>query len=431
MAKSHELRKKAEALYRNIKALYEKEETTAEDDAKFDQWNTEYEDLMAKAEKFEAFEKKQIEEERAEEVHDTLKPKGEMTAEKKREVLNVALKEFYLKGKITEEARSLFGKAKPEADDKDFIAREYERLGVRAAQQSTTDGSGGYTIPLGFQAELEKAMLAFGGMLEVSRIWRTASGNTVEWPTVNDTMNRAYLLSEAANAETDAVKITDAQQQFEAYKITSGMLRLSSEIVEDSAFDMVSVVGDFLTERMQRGINYYTTLADGSSKPKGVTQGAVYAGSTADDTVLASADFLNLEHAVDPAYRIGARWMFHDTVLKEIKRISVADTTVYPLWLPNFRDGEPATILGYSYTINQDMAIFRPSDATNNDNAKIALFGSFNKYIIRLIGNMRMVRLVERFGDTDEIALCAFWRIDGDLLNAGTNPIKYLRVSAS
>jgi HK97 family phage major capsid protein len=432
MAKSHELKKKAEALYRNIKDLYAKEVTTAEDDAKFDEWNKEYDSLMAQAKKFEDFEKKEVEDaEERREIEKNLKP-GDMSPEKTREVLNVALKEFYLKGVISPEARGLFTAAKAEKDDKDFIQKEYEKLGMtRAAQQSTTDGSGGYTIPQGFQAELEKAMLAFGGMQEVSRIWRTTSGNTVDWPKINDTTNRAYLIGEAVNAETSATKLTDAQQQFEAYKITSGMLRLSSEIVEDSAFDMIGIVNEFLSERMARGINYYATLADGSTKPKGITVAAAHGNNTADDAALASLDFLNLEHEVDPAYRIGARWMFHDSVLKAIKKISVASTTVYPLWLPNFRDGEPATILSYPYTINQDMASFLDGSTSANDSKKIALFGNFKKFVIRYVNRMRMVRLVERFGDTDEIALCAFWRFDSDLLEAGTHPVKYMRVSAT
>lgn len=432
MAKSHELKKKAEALYRNIKDLYSKDNLTAEDNQKFDEWNKEFDSLMAQAKKFEDFEKKEIEEaaERTE-VEKNLKP-GDMTPEKQREVLNIALKEYYLKGSISPEARGLFQRAKAEMDDKDFIAKEYEKAGItRAAQQSTTDGSGGYTIPQGFQAELEKAMLAYGGMQEVSRIWRTTSGNTVDWPKINDTANRAYLIGEAVNAETSAVKLTDANQQFEAYKITSGMLRLSSEIVEDSAFDMVSIVNEFLAERMGRGINYYATIGDGSSKPKGITVAAAHGNNTTNDTALEASDFLALEHEVDPAYRGNARWMFHDTTLKEIKRISVTATTVNPLWLPSFRDGAPATILGYQYTINQDMATFTYNSGSANDNAKLVLFGDFKKFIIRYVNRMRMVRLVERFGDTDEIALCAFWRFDSDLLDAGTHPVKYMRVSAT
>jgi HK97 family phage major capsid protein len=433
MAKSKELRKKAETLYRSIKDLYGKETLTDEDNKKFDDWNKDYDKLMADAKRFEEFELKEIEDSnRTEEVLATVKP-GEMTPEKQREVLNVALKEYYLKGSISGEAKEMFKKAKVEQDDKDFISQEYKKLGMNlAAQQSTTDGSGGYTIPTGFQAELEKALLDFGGIQQAARIWRTDKGNTVDWPKVNDTMNRAYLIGEAVNAETSAVKITDANQQFEAYKITSGMLRLSSEIVEDSAFDMIGIVKDFLTERMGRGINYYGTLADGSSKPKGIVVAAAHGNNTENDTVLAVNDFIGLEHEVGSAYRRrGAKWMFHDSVLKEIKRVSLAATVGYPLWVPSFRDGAPATILGYEYIINDDMAAFTSGAGSANDNLKIALFGDFKKFILRYVNNMRLVRLNERFGDTDEIALCAFWRFDTDLLDAGTHPVKYMRVSGT
>jgi HK97 family phage major capsid protein len=408
MAKSHETRKKAEALYRNIKDLYSKAELTAEDSAQFDVWNKEYDSLMSQAEKFESFEKKEIEESvEHREIEKTLK-KGDLSPEAQRLAENEAIRQFALTGKVNPE------------------------LGItKAAQQSTSDGSGGYTIPTGFQRDLEKAMLSFGGMLQASKIWRTPQGNTIDYPKANDTGNRAYLINEAANAETSAVKITDANQQFEAYKITSGMLRLSSEIVQDSAFDIISIVRDFLSERLGRGVNYYTTVADGSSKPKGITYAAAHGNNTADDATLIVNDFLGLEHEVDPAYRVNAKWMFHDSVLKEIKRVSLAATVGYPLWVPSFRDGAPATILGYEYFINQDMAAFTTSSTTLNDAAKIALFGDFQKFLIRFAGPTRFVRLNERFGDTDEIGLGAFLRIDSDLLDAGTHPVKYMRVSAT
>src|SRR5688572_18353879 len=380
MAKSQEIKKKAESLYRNIKDMYNKETTTPEEDAKFDEWNKEFDSLMAKAKAAEDFEKKEIEEaEEVREVEKTLK-KGDITPEKRKDLENLALKEFVLTGKVSQELRQFMAPAKGEKDDSSMIDAEYKKLGLtRVNTQSTSDGSGGHTISTGFQKEIEKAMLAYGGMLEVSRIWKTAKGNPYKWPKIDDTGNRAYLIGEAVNAETSAVKVTDAEQDFEAYKITSGLLRLSSEIIEDSEFDMVGEINAFLSERMARGINYYTTLADGSTKPKGITIAASHGNNTADDAALASLDFLNLEHEVDPAYRVGARWMFHDSVLKAIKKISVASTTVYPLWLPDFRSGEPGTILGYPYTINQDMAVFLDGSTSANDSKKIALFGQFKK----------------------------------------------------
>lgn len=430
--KSKELRQKAKGLYENIRDLYGKENLTKEDDEKFDKWNAEYEELMARAAKLEKFELAEIEEaETVREVEKTLK-KGDPTPEKRRELENLAFKEYVMTGRVSPELHPYFAPAKAERDDKDMVNAEFKRLGItRAAQQSTTDGSGGYTIPTGFQAELEKAMKEFGGMLEASRIWRTTSGNVVDWPKINDTANRAYLLGEAVNTETSATKLTDANQQFEAYKITSGLLRVSSEVAEDSAFNFTSLVNDFLAERMGRGINYYTTLADGSTKPKGITLAAAHGNNTENDTVLAVNDFLNLEHEVDPAYRKNGVWMFHDSVLKEIKRVSLAATVGFPLWVPDFASGSPGNILGHKYFINQDMAEFTQGSASANDSIKVALFGNFQKFIIRLVNNMRLVRLNERFGDTDEIGLVAFWRIDSDLLEAGTHPVKYMRTSAT
>jgi HK97 family phage major capsid protein len=432
MAKSHEIRKKAEVLYRNIKDLYSKETTTKEDDQKFDEWNKEYDDLMNRAAKLEEFERKEImESEQVKEVEKTWK-KGDPTTEERKQMENLAMKEYVLTGSVSPELRHVMKPAKAEKDDRGMIDAEYKKLGItRAAQQSTSDGSGGYTIPQGFSNELEIAMKQYGGMLQAARIWRTASGNVVDWPKIDDTSNRAYLLSEATSAETSAVKLTDTNQQFEAYKLTSGLLRLSSELVQDSAFNIVQVVNEFLAERIGRGVNYYTTVGDGSSKPKGITVAAAHGNNTENDTVLAINDFLGLEHEVDPAYRVGASWMFHDSVLKEIKRVSLAATVGFPLWVPDFASNSPGSILGHPYFVNQDMAAFTYNSASANDNAKIALFGNFQKYIIRFAGDMRMVRLNERFGDTDEIGLVAFIRIDGDLLEAGTHPVKYMRVSAT
>jgi HK97 family phage major capsid protein len=93
--------------------------------------------------------------------------------------------------------------------------------------------------------------------------------------------------------------------------------------------------------------------------------------------------------------------------------------------------GAPATLFGYRYTINQDMPIFWGGNATDNDNDKAAIFGDLKKYIIRQVRNMRIVRLNERYGELDQTAFVVFFRVDGDLLNGGTNPVKYLRVSAS
>jgi HK97 family phage major capsid protein len=392
------------------------------------------ESLLAQAKKIEDFEKKQFEEEESMEIHDRNKKPGELTAEQKKKAGDLAMREYLSTGNVSQELREFMPKAKADKDDVQRINAELKALGInRAAQQSTSDSAGGYTIPEGFQAELDRGVKAFGGMFEASRVWRTATGNPVMWPNNNDTANKAYLLAEAGNAETSAVAATFGQQQFEAYKYTSGLIRISSELITDSAFNMPALIQELLSERIFRGLNDAFTTADGSSKPKGITIGASLGVHTEDDGLISADDLINLEHSVDPGYRNrpGTRLMFHDSVLKAIKKLSVSSTDLRPLWLPSFRDGAPATVLGYNYTINQDMASFVGANTSADDNKKIVLFGDLQKYIIRQVANSRIVRLNERFGDTDEVGFVVFVRYDGDLLDAGTHPVKWLRVSTT
>src|SRR5690606_39832088 len=103
MKKSQELRKQAETLYRNIKDLYSKKELTDEDNQKFDQWNAEYDSLMERASKFEAFEMKEIEEaEETRQIEKTLK-RGDESPELVKEKSNLALKEYILTGGVSPE----------------------------------------------------------------------------------------------------------------------------------------------------------------------------------------------------------------------------------------------------------------------------------------------------------------------------------------
>jgi HK97 family phage major capsid protein len=58
--------------------------------------------------------------------------------------------------------------------------------------------------------------------------------------------------------------------------------------------------------------------------------------------------------------------------------------------------------------------------------AKALAFGDFSRYYIRRIIGARVLRLVERYADYNQIAFVAFQRWHGNLIDVGTHPIKYL-----
>jgi HK97 family phage major capsid protein len=402
---------------------------TAEEEKRFDDLHEDEMRLMRQAKKIEDMESADLNRDRAEEIEVPVKGTRtikDLNPEQLKKAENIAINSYFRTGIVPPELHSIMTPARSESDDQDYINKAFKELGItRANTQTTVTSGGGYTIPRGFQSELEVAIKAFGGMWEAARIVRTTKGNILDWPTNDDTMNEAYILAESANAATNAAALVFGQQQFEAYKYTSGLIQIPTELLEDSEFDMAGFVREQLAVRIWRGTNRAFTNGTGTSQPRGVTVGASYGTSSADDQLVGYDDLVNLEHSVDPGYRPNARWMFHDSVLRQIKKLK--DSQNLPVWLTSMRDGEPATLFGRPYTINQHMSIFWSGNATDNDNDKSVLFGDFSKYIIRQVRDMRMIRLNERFGDLDQIAIVAFLRVDGDVLDAGTHPIKYLR----
>ena len=57
---------------------------------------------------------------------------------------------------------------------------------------------------------------------------------------------------------------------------------------------------------------------------------------------------------------------------------------------------------------------------------KSMLFGDFSKYMIRNVAGIMVMRLVERYADYNQTGFVMFQRADGNLVDAGTHPIKHL-----
>ncbi len=298
----------------------------------------------------------------------------------------------------------------------DAVRRELERRDLSVG----TNASGGYTIPEGFVRSLEHNMLAYGGMLQVASILRTSSGNDLHWPTVDDTANEAVVLAEAT--QVAAADPTFSEVIFKAYKLTSKMVKISAELLEDSAFDLAAELGRMLGERLGRGQNSYYTTGTGTGQPTGVLNAASLGVTAASGTAITADELLDLIHSIDPAYRTDARFMLHDQTLLAVRKLK--DNNGQYIWNTSVAAGEPDRIFGFPYTVNQKM----PTIALS---AKTVLFGQFRQYKVRQVNRIRLYRLTERYRDYDQEGFVAFMRVDGNLLDAGTDPIKYLQQAAA
>lgn len=321
---------------------------------------------------------------------------------------------------MTEDAQAiLVPSAAAQAQIREIVATHLRGFVKEGRDLSTT--TSGAVLPNEYWDDIEKSMTKFGGMREVSRAIRTATGNPFVMPTLNDNSNKATLVAEAAQSAS-STDPTISSLTLNAYTYRSFML-VSREMLQDNAFDINAwVLGvEGLPTRLARGLNTAFTTGTGSSQPKGIASATSSGGTMASGNSVAWADLTELEHSVDPAYRRNARWMFHDSFLKATKNL--LDSQNRPIWVAGLALRQPDTILGYPYTVNQDVATF------SSGGGKVCYFGDFSKYIIRDVvgdGFPVILRLEERYADYGQVGFFLFSRHDGDLIDAGTDPMKHL-----
>lgn len=304
-----------------------------------------------------------------------------------------------------------------------YMERTFDRRWEKRALGTPKDGSGGETIPEGFQRELERAMLDFGGIGGVCRRWSTSGFNPVPWPTTNDTGNAGDIIAE--NTQVSATDPAFSVVTFDAYKFTSDLVLASAELLEDSAFNLGAELASMLGERLARGLAGYLATGTGTAQPEGITIGSAEGIVAASSTAITSDELIDMVHSVDPAYRRGSNvgWIFNDSTLAAIRKLK--DSEGNYLWRPGLTLAEPDLLLGFRYTIDQAMPSMGEVDN------RVLVFGNLSKYVCRDHSMLRFYRLEERYRDFDQTGFVAFRRHDAKVVDAGTNPIKYLAMAAA
>lgn len=304
--------------------------------------------------------------------------------------------------------------------------REVFSARFQNAAGTTPDTAGGYTVPQGFYTRLIDAQLAYGGMLQEAYVFDTTGANALPIPTDNDTSNKGALVGE--NSPAVPQDITFGAITMNGYTYSSKIVLVSNQLLQDSAFDLDAFISDKIGVRIARVINDHFTFGSGAKQPTGVLTAATLgytaggSSSSGSTSTIAFDDLLELEHSVDPAYRQGAKWMFHDTTLKALKKLK--DGLGRPIWMAGLQTKEPDSINGYEYSINQSFPVLGAGNS-------VVAFGDFKNYFIRRIAGIQMLRLTERYAEYNQVGFMAFQRWDGQLIDAGTHPVKYLANSAT
>jgi HK97 family phage major capsid protein len=250
------------------------------------------------------------------------------------------------------------------SDDYAHAFGDYLRTGDKngmaqfAQSISGTGAEGGYTVPDDFRTKFTEAMAAYGGIQQAAEVLETNDGRSLPWPTNNDTANSAVVATEGAAPGSAGADLVFGEVNLGAFSIaatgtSTAPLKVSWELLQDSAFDFAGFVSRKLGERLGRKAAAYYATGVGTTEPFGLL-------AKTPDTMTATTMFAALvEHhfQVDEAYRSGGncRWVFSDSTLAKV--YGSVDLQGRPLFIPSADSsgaGRPAgMLLGYPVQLDQ------------------------------------------------------------------------------
>lgn len=299
---------------------------------------------------------------------------------------------------------------------------------IRQAMSTGTGSEGGYIVGTEYSATLAEALRAYGGIRAAATIMNTANGAQMSFPAADATSETGELLAE--NGSVTLGETSFATIGLSAYMFSSKKIALPWQLLMDSLFDAEAYINSLLSVRLGRVTSTYATTGTGSGQPRGIVtaSSAGKIGATGQTTNVTYDDLVDLEHSVDPAYRMnpGVGYMMADSTLKVVRKIK--DSNGRPIFVPGYEQGNPGgapdRLLNRPIFISQEMPAMAAS-------AKSILFGDLKKYVIRDVMDVLLFRLTDSaFTLNAQTGFVAFMRSGGNLIDVG-GAVKHYQNSAT
>jgi HK97 family phage major capsid protein len=250
------------------------------------------------------------------------------------------------------------------------------------AQTISGDGSqGGFTVPDGFVNRIVERLKAFGGIASVATEITTTTGESLRWPYIDDTANKAVIAAEDVQAASGADLVFDSIElgayEYDATGAGGNPIEVSLPLLQDSAFDIESLLERLLGRRIGRKQADHFATGGGGTEPVGLLT------KTPDTMTATVASLAAVEQIfqIDSEYRNSgnAKWIMSDTTLAKLWGAQA--TTNEPLFQPNRTiNGKPFdTVMGYPIIID-------PSAGN------LVAFGDFEAgYVIRRVRGVQLL----------------------------------------
>ena len=284
----------------------------------------------------------------------------------------------------------------------DMMRGHGDSVEVRNALSIGVNEDGGYTVSDEFERNLVKGLEENNILRRLAHVIKTSSG-TRKIPIANDTLEASWI--------DEGTPITEgttafAQATLGAYKMGK-LIRVSNELLHDSAFNIASYIAERFGNAMGRAEEKAFIAGDGDKKPTGMLLGAEVGATAASQTAITFDEIFKLYYSLKAPYRAKASFICNEDLLLQIMMLKDGQSNY--IWKPALDVGKPDTILGRPiYTSS-----YVPSVAAGQ---KVMLFGDLSYYWIADRGERTFKRLNELYAASDQVGFVTTQRVDGKLI---------------
>ena len=280
------------------------------------------------------------------------------------------------------------------------------------------DTEGGFTVPDEFERRLIQALEENNIFRQMATVIKTNSG-TRKIPIANDTMEAQWIDEGEEIPETDT---KFGQTTLSAYKLGT-MIKISNELLHDSAFDLASYIAARFGVAMGNAEERAFFTGDGDKKPLGIldeTGGAELGVTAASQTAITFDEIFDLYYSLKSPYRRNAQFVCNETILLQLMKLK--DKNENYLWKPSLDIAKPDTLLGRPIRTSS----FMPGIAKGE---RVLLFGDMKHYWVTDRQNRTFRRLNELYARTDQVGFLTTQRVDGRLILP--EAVKVLKMSGN
>ena len=276
---------------------------------------------------------------------------------------------------------------------------------IRNALQVGELSEGGYTVPDEFDKQLIEGLEDENIMRGLVHIIRTGSGEH-KIPIVASHGTGSWVEEEQQIPESDDAF---SQVTLTAHKFAT-MIRISRELLNDSAFDLAAYISHEFVRRAGAAEEQAILTGDGSHKPIGLlhdTLGAQVGVTTASATAITADELIDMQHSLKSGYRRKAVWIMNDATISAIRKLK--DGQGQYIWQPGIKEGAPDMLFNQRVL----MSNYMPLIATGK---KVILYGDFSYYWLAEREGRTLERLNELYAVTDQVGFKMTERLDGRLI---------------